>query len=102
MESENELNNDMHSFALVVYFVLSGGKNLDTKNMSDLKSFPLLTQQLIESCISTDIENQTTFEVICDVLEKSNFNLINLLQKETQIFSKMVDQYKNQIPKDSE
>ena len=65
----------VYSFGVIAYFILSGGEIPEVKNETSLKEFPLLTQQLIGACWFDDIESRPTFEIICEVLEKNNFNL---------------------------
>ena len=80
-ENQIEKTDDVYSFGKLVYFILSGSEINNSVKEIDLKSFTLLAQQLIESCFDDDLENRTTFEIICNVLEQNKFNLISLSQQ---------------------
>lgn len=89
---------DVFQFGDVVYFILNGGEDTEIKNEKDLATFSLLGQQLIEACWSAESGSRPTFEIIVDVLEKNDFNLISLSRQESQELSKMIAQYKTQLP----
>ena len=96
-ENQIEQTDDVYSFGKLVYFILSGSEINKSVKEIDLKSFTLLAQQLIESCFDDDLENRTSFEITCNVLEQNKFNLISLSQQEFEEFLELLDQYKKQI-----
>ena len=95
LQNQNELCNDIKSFGIIVYFILSGGQMLNLKDENDLTPFPILAQQLINACCF--YENKPSFERICNILEQKNYNLISLSQQETQEVNQKIKQYKKQI-----
>ena len=88
---------DVYSFGIIFYFILSGGEIPEAKNETSLKEFLFYAQQLIGACWFDDIESRSTFEIICEVLEKNNFNLTSLSQQEINEVSQMINQYKKQV-----
>ena len=96
-EEQSKEMDDVYSFGVISYFILSGGEIPEVKNETSLKEFPLLAQQLIGACWFDDIESRPTFEIICEVLEKNNFNLTSLSQQEINEVSQMINQYKKQV-----
>ena len=96
-ENQNCQMDDVYSFGKLVYFILSGTEINNSIKEIDLNSFTLLAQQLIESCFDDDLENRTTFEIICNVLEQNKFNLISLSQQEFEEVFELIDHYKKQI-----
>mgnify|MGYP007097675414 CR=1 FL=1 len=86
-----------HLVSSFIFFFLSGGEILEAKNVKVLSKFHLLAQQLIDACWFDEIENRPTFEMICDVLEKNDFNLASLSLQEIQEVSRMINQYKKQV-----
>lgn len=95
-EIELKIKSDVFSFGLIVYFILSDGKMPFSKNKINVKSFPLLAGQLIDSCCNTDISTRPTFEIICDVLEENYYNIIPLSQHEFDEISIKMIKYKNE------
>ena len=91
----------MFTFGSIVYFLLSSGKNVENADV-DITKFPLLAKQLIYACCSVQPECRPTFENICDVLEKNDFNLISLSQHEFQDIKKLIEQHKLLINSDSD
>ena len=96
-DEQIEKMSDVSSFGDIVYFILSGGKTTEIKNISSLSTLSLLAQQLIDACWSVELESRPSFEIICDVLEKNNFNLASLSQQETEEVSQKISQYKKQF-----
>lgn len=96
MTSQNELCNDIKSFGVIIYFILSGGKIFNLKDKNSLTSFPILAQQLINACCF--YETKPSFEKICNILEKKDYNLISLSQQEIQEVKQKIKQYRKQIP----
>lgn len=96
MTSQNELCNDIKSFGVIIYFILSGGKIFNLKDKNSLTSFPILAQQLINACCF--YETKPSFEIICSILEKKDYNLISLSQQEIQEVKQKIKQYRKQIP----
>lgn len=76
--------NDIHAFGTIVYFIFSGGKFPEDKNKRIPNNFPILTQQLISACWSSEIESFPSFEIICDVLEQNEFKLASFNDQEIQ------------------
>lgn len=97
--NEEKLNEmaDIRAFGDIIYFILSGGKFTKIKNDTVLEFFPLLAKQLVDACWHVDSQSGPTFEIICDVLEKNNFNLVSLSQQEIQEVSQMIVEYKELI-----
>lgn len=89
---------DVYSFGLVVYYVVSGGQSLDDNKKVNLEGFQLLAQQLVNACMSVEFEPQITFEIICNVLEEYNFGLFSFSEQENQKLSSLISQYKLRIP----
>lgn len=86
---------DVYSFGSVVYFILCGNEVPENKQIP--KEFSILAQNLIEKCWHEDLFCRPTFEMICDMLEKNEFNLALLSHQEINEVSKIIGQYKMQI-----
>ena len=96
-ENQNELSNDIYSFGIIVYFILSGGKMPDFNDKDALKQFTVLAKQLITECCASEVEKRPSFESICDILEKNEFKLLSLSQEENQELTQLINQYKKQV-----
>lgn len=96
-EEQIEQMADISSFGNIVYFILSGGKTAEIKNSSALSTLSLLAQQLIDACWWVELESRPSFEIICEILEKNDFNLASLSQQEIKEVSQMISQYKKQL-----
>ena len=56
-EEQSKEMNDVYSFGVISYFILSGGEIPEDKNETALKKFPLLAQQLIGACWFDEMMN---------------------------------------------
>lgn len=95
---------DVFSFGVIVHFILSGGQipSFDQKDNIIIQSkLKLLAKQMIEGCCCKEPESRPSFAIICDTLEKYNFEIVSLNQQELQSVSTFINQYKLKIPNHS-
>lgn len=93
-DKHNEME-DVYLFGSVVYFILCGIEVPENKKIP--KEFPLVAQNLIMKCWNADPLCRPTFEMICDILEKNEFNLTSLSHQEILEVSAIIKQYKMRI-----
>ena len=100
INSKTEEMEDVYAFGSIVFYILSGGKNKEKSN-EIMTTLPLNARQLIDKCCSIQQECRPTFEMICDDLEKNEFNLISLSREEIQEVQKLIRQHKSLIINES-
>lgn len=90
-ENESEMADDVYSFGTLVYFILSG---YEYKISEIVDEFASDAKNLISACWSEDLDERSTFDFICQVLENGNCDLDKLSQLEIQEVSHLINQCK--------
>lgn len=81
---------DVYSFGVIVFYILTGGSYpkisiIDIglgKKAQIPKSVNGISRSLINASWSTEPDDRHSFEVICEMIKKKKFNLINGVEKQ--------------------
>lgn len=97
---------DVYSFGVLAYFILNNGdiQNIKIRDICLGKaiqipsSFNVLAQQLIAACLSIESKNRPSFSIISEILEKQNFELLDLSENERNEVSMFMKQFSGRLP----